>query len=166
MKRNAVNHSDLSRRGYLLGVMCAWALMAIAAGCGTTATLPPASPPPDEGALSAAGFKVIVATTTKQQEHLQSMTPGKLSAMERNNIPYYVYPDAIRSRIYVGTQKEYQAYLKLHPEGNVNMGSALTAQQVADQASYMKQDEGMRKADKRDLSDPFWFWPSFAALVW
>lgn len=164
MKRNAVIHSGLSRREYLLGMLCAWALLAIASGCATTA--PAAAPPPDENALSAAGFKVIVATTPKQQEHLQSLTPGKLSAMERNNVPYYVYPDAGRNRIYVGTQKEYQAYLKLHPDGNVNVASALTAQQAADQASYMKQDEAMRKADKRDLSDPFWFWPSFAALVW
>src|SRR3954452_23178986 len=67
-------------------------------------------PPPDEALLSKAGFKVLAARTTEQQQHLRSLTPGKISAMERNGTPYYVYPDAAKNEIYVGTPREFQAY--------------------------------------------------------
>jgi hypothetical protein len=149
-----------SHRAKLLAILSAFAVAAIAGGCATTA--PPA---PDESLLSAAGFKVLVAKTAQQQEHLQSLPPGKIRAMERNGTPYFVYPDAVNNRIYVGTQKEYQAYLRLHPENNGNPQNQLNAQQAADLASYGKQDDAMQKATKRDLSDPYFFWPSFDDLV-
>ena len=63
-------------------------LSALAVGCAS------APPPPDESALSAAGFKVVVAKAPQQQEHLRSLTPGQLTAMERNGTPFFIYPDA------------------------------------------------------------------------
>ena len=163
MTCNSMKCLPTSRRAYLLGLSSALAVAAIAAGCANT---PPSPSPADENLLSAAGFKVIVATTVQQQEHLQTLSPGKFRAMERNGTPYYVYPDAAKNRIYVGTQKEYQAYLRLHPENNENLQNEPKAQQAADRASYAKQDKGMQNATQRDLSDPYFFWPSFAELVW
>ena len=152
-----------SQRTNLLGILIAFAVAAIAGGCASTAPFPP---PPDESLLSAAGFKVVVAKTPEQQEHLRSLPPGNIRAMQRNGIHFFVYPDAARNQIYVGTQKEYQAYLRLRPGNNVNLQDELNAQRAADMASYMKQDAAMQKETQRDLADPYFFWPSFGEFVW
>jgi hypothetical protein len=136
-------------------MLCAMLMCALTIGCAGT---PP--PGPDESLLMTAGFKVVVAKTVLQKEHLQTLSPGTITAIERNGVPFFVYPDAAKSQIYVGTTKEYQAYRKLRP------GTAQTSQQPADMASYMKQDTAMRKDDKRDLNDPYYFWPEFAGLDW
>ena len=135
-------------------------LSALAVGCAS------APPPPDESALSAAGFKVVVAKAPQQQEHLRSLTPGQLTAMERNGTPFFVYPDMAKNQIYVGSQKEYQAYRRLRPDGGPSPQDKLNAQHAADMASYLKQDAAMQKANTRDLSDPYYFWPSFFELAW
>ena len=163
MKCNSMSCVWVSLQRYLLGILSALAAAAVAVGC---ASAPPSPPPVDESLLSAAGFKVIVATTVQQQEHLQTLTPGKFRAVERNSVPYYLYPDAAKNRIYVGTEKEYQAYLRLHPGNNENLQNELNAQQAADRASYAKQDKGIQNATQRDLSDPYFFWPSFGGLLW
>jgi hypothetical protein len=148
-------------RANLLGMLSACVAVAIVAACASTA-----APLPDESLLSAAGFKVVVAKTTQQQEHLQSLPPGKIRAMERNGKPFYVYPDAAKNQIYVGTQKQYQAYLRLDPQYNGNVQSQLNAQQAADLAAYGKQDVAVQKETKKDLADPYYFWPSWDELVW
>ena len=135
-------------------------LSALAVGCAS------APPPPDESALSAAGFKVVVAKAPQQQEHLRSLTPGQLTAMERNGTPFFVYPDMAKNQIYVGTQKEYQVYRRLRPDAGPSPQDKLNAQHAADMASYLKQDAAMQKANTRDLSDPYYFWPSFFELAW
>ena len=163
MKCNSMSCVWVSLQRYLLGILSALAAAAVAVGC---ASAPPSPPPVDESLLSAAGFKVIVATTVQQQEHLQTLAPGKFRAVERNSVPYYLYPDAAKNRIYVGTEKEYQAYLRLHPGNNENLQNELNAQQAADRASYAKQDKGIQNATQRDLSDPYFFWPSFGGLLW
>ena len=146
-----------SRRAHLLA-LAALAAAAITVGCATG----PAQPPPvDESLLAPAGFRLIVATTTQQKEHLETLTPGRFRAMERNGVPYYVYPVASKNGMYVGTQKEYQAYLKLHPDGNANLPVRLEAQTQKDQANYAKEDKIMQNATQRDLSDPWDFWPNF-----
>ena len=134
-------------------------LSALAVGCAS------APPPPDESALSAAGFKVVVAKTPQQQEHLRNLTPGQLTAMERNGTPFFVYPDMAKNQIYVGTQKEYQVYRRLRPDAGPSPQDKLNAQHAADMASYLKQDAAMQKANTRDLSDPYYFWPSFFELA-
>src|SRR4051812_33143529 len=135
----------------------ALALSALLFGC---AAAPPAMP--DENQLAAAGFQVVVAKTVVQQEHLRSLAPGKVSEMQRNGTHFFVYPDVARNVVYVGTQKEYAAYLGQQP-GN---GAALTKQQAVDMASYNKQDAGMRLYNTRDLNDPYYFWDSWDGLSW
>jgi hypothetical protein len=152
----------LSKRAGVPGMLGAMAAMLFAVGCASTATPPR---PPDESLLAAAGFKVLEATTPEQQQRLQSLPPGKMRAVQRNGMHFFVYPDAAANRIYVGTQKEYQAYLQLRP-GQVNLQDQLNAQQAADMAAYVKQDDAMQKANQRDLSDPYLGWPSFDYLVW
>ncbi|HEY3177524.1 MAG TPA: hypothetical protein VGL25_01435 [Casimicrobiaceae bacterium] len=147
----------------LIGMLITFAVSALVVAC---ASAPPQPPPPDESLLSAAGFKVVLAKTPQQQEHLRSLPPGEIRAMERNGTPFFVYPDAAKNQIYVGTQKEYQAYRRLRPDSGPSPQDKLNAQHAADMASYLKQDAAMQKATTRDLSDPYYFWPSFIELGW
>jgi hypothetical protein len=135
------------------------AMIVFWAGCAGTAQ----PPSPDErNQLLAAGFKVVTATTQVQQEHLQSLPNGQITAWQRTGRIFFVYPDAPRNQLYVGTQKEYEAFRRLVP----GKGSTLAEQAAADMASYSKQDEAMGKATGRDLTDPYYFWDRFDNLGW
>jgi hypothetical protein len=153
-----MNQSWTSRRARTLGLVGALAL-ALLLGC---ASAPKSPPPPDESALTAAGFKVVVAKTAQQQEHLQSLPPGQITEWQRNGAHFFVYPDAAKNQILVGTQKEYSAYRRSQP----NAGPTLAQQQATDMASYNKQDAAMQMYTNRDLADPYYFWDSFDGLGW
>jgi len=133
------------------------AVTAIFSGCASTTP-----PPPDESQLLAAGFKVVVAKTVQQKEHLQTLPPGQITEWQRTGVHFFVYPDAAKSQILVGTEKEYAAYRRLQPNG----GPTLAQQQAADMASYSKQDAAMQMYTARDLADPYYFWDSFDGLGW
>ena len=110
-----------------------------------------ASPSVDESELLASGFKVLVATTSVQKEWVQHLPRGQIRPMQRTGKKFFIYPDAARNQIYIGGPKEYEAYRQLHPE------TQLAAREAAKQgnAYRLKQDEVMKKATARDLSDPF-----------
>ena len=160
MQPDPMNRSWTSRRARVPGLLGAFVLT-LMLGC---ASAPQSPLPPDEGALTAAGFKVVVAKTPVQQAHVRDLPPGKLTEMQRNGAHYFVYPDAARQQIYVGTPKEYEAYLRLRPGENAS--AALAKQQASDLASYNKQDDAMRMYTTRDLADPYYFWDSFDGLGW
>jgi hypothetical protein len=125
---------------------------------GVAAAAPPSI---DESQLLAVGFKVLVATTKVQEEWVRGLPPGKIRPMQRTGKKFFIYPDASRNQIYVGGPKEYEAYLQLHPESRAD------PQKAAKEASAYrgKQDDAMRKASARDLSDPF-LGASWADLGW
>src|ERR1700752_4530247 len=83
------------------------ALALLLAACATTSV----APPPDERLLTEAGFKTVPASTAQQQQHLQSLPPATLTEWQQTGKHYYVYPDVAANKLYVGTPKEYQAYL-------------------------------------------------------
>lgn len=145
-----------SGRSKLLQVLRALAVSMVVAGVAAAAT-----PRIDESQLLTVGFKVLVATTTVQQDWVKSLAPGQIRAMQRNGKKYFIYPDAPRNQIYVGGPNEYEAYQQLHPE------SRKDPQEAAKKASAyrLEQDEAMRKATARDLSDPF-LGASWADLGW
>jgi hypothetical protein len=120
-----------------------------------------ATPRIDESQLLTLGFKVLVATTPVQKEWVKTLAPGQIRPMQRNGRKFFIYPDASRNQIYVGGPEEYAAYEKLHPE------SRQSVQEAADKASAyrLKQDDAMKKATARDLSDPF-LGASWADLGW
>ena len=157
-----MKHVSSVLAGQYLARVLAWvAAAAVIAGCAT-----PAPPPPDVSSLAAAGFKILAATTTQQREHLQTLTPGQITAWQRNGREFFIYPDVAASRLYVGTPKEYQAYQKLQPGSAPNVPAQLAAQRSADLASYTKQDVAIQRDNTRDLNDPYYFWPDFFALDW
>ncbi len=106
--------------------MSAFALFVLAAGCAQTERT--------ESLLSAAGFRVVAATTPQQQRHLKTLTPYKVTAVQRNGRPYYVYPDPSQNVIYVGSQFQYYRYRDLRLERNLAQEDVQTSELNAEQA--------------------------------
>ncbi len=63
-----------------------------------------------ESLLSQSGFKVITVTTPKQQQAVSGLAQGRVSAVKYNGKMYYVFPTATKDKIYVGRQKQFNAY--------------------------------------------------------
>ena len=152
-----MNELQSTRPGKILQMLGAIVLTTLALNHGGAA-----QPLPNESQLVTAGFKVVLATTKEQQEHLQTLPPGKLTAWQRNGKHFWVYPDVAKNQLYVGTQKEYEEYRRLVPGG----GPTLSQQQAADLASYNRQDAAMKMYNNRDLADPYYFWNNFDGLGW
>jgi hypothetical protein len=63
-----------------------------------------------ESMLVASGFKVIRPKTPAQQQKLQNLPPGKVTMIQKGKKTYYIFPDPVQNKAYVGGPKEYQAY--------------------------------------------------------
>ena len=93
----------------LTGIASIGAVLALLVACQTTGTgQAPASQ--KESLLSQSGFKVITVTTPKQQQAVSGLAQSRCSAVKYNGKLYYVYPTGTKDRIYVGRQKQYNAY--------------------------------------------------------
>ena len=60
--------------------------------------------------LAQAGFKFITVTTPKQQQAVSQLAQGRVSAVKYNGKLYYVFPTTKKDQIFVGRQKQYNAY--------------------------------------------------------
>src|SRR2546423_4471033 len=96
------------------------AVVALSLACQTTGNGHAAQ---KESLLSQSGFKVITVATPKQQQAVSGLAQGRCSAVKYNGKLYYVYPTGTKDRIYVGRQKQFNAYKR-----------ALAAQQASQQA--------------------------------
>jgi len=81
-----------------------------------------------ERLLAQSGFKVITVTTPKQQQAINGLAQYRVSAVKYNGKLYYVFPTGTKDRIYVGRQKQYNAYKQ-----------ALAAQQASQPGSQQAQ---------------------------
>ena len=54
--------------------------------------------------------KVITVTTPKQQQAINGLAQYRVSPVKYNGKLYYVFPTAKKDKIYVGRQKQYNAY--------------------------------------------------------
>lgn len=133
------------------------AILLLLASCMST-NAPPAASPQVEALLVQAGFKTVVASTDKALEQLPTLPPGQVTAVTQTGKNWFVYPDLPKNRVYVGTQKEYTAYLKLREKNNLP--------DVDPEASYYKQDAAMTAKSARYAGVPFDGWPDFAVLSW
>ena len=88
------------------------ALLLLANGCASTKH--------QESMLTFAGFKIVMAKTPKQEQKLQTLTPGKFTRIVRNGKTWYVYPEAEQNRIYLGTKNEYQQYVQNIADGTIS----------------------------------------------
>jgi hypothetical protein len=112
----------------LANIVSAMAALALIAACQTTGTGAVAQ---KESLLSQSGFKVITVTTPKQQQAVSGLAQGRCSAVTYNGKLYYVFPTGTKDRIYVGRQKQYNAYKQ-----------ALAAQPASQPASMAQQGQG------------------------
>jgi hypothetical protein len=62
--------------------------------------------------LAQSGFKVITVTTAKQQQAINGLAQYRVSAVKYQGKLYYVFPTAKKDKIYVGRQKQFNAYKK------------------------------------------------------
>ena len=60
--------------------------------------------------LAQSGFKVITVTTPAQQQAINGLAQYRVSAVKYNGKLYYVFPTAKKDKIYVGKQKQFNAY--------------------------------------------------------
>src|SRR4029077_15687308 len=84
-----------------------------------------------EALLAQSGFRVITVTTPKQQQAVSGLTQGRVSAVKYTGKLYYVFPTGTKDKIYVGKQKQFNAYKQ-----------ALAAQKVSQPASQQAQEGG------------------------
>ncbi len=99
-------------------------VLALIAGCQTVSTnQTELTASRKEFLLAQSGFKVITVTTSKQQQAINRLAQYSVSAVKYNGKLYYVFPTATKNKIYVGKQKQFDAYKR-----------ALTAQQATQQA--------------------------------
>jgi hypothetical protein len=89
-----------------------------------------------EALLTQSGFKVITVTTPQQQQAVNGLTQGRVSAVKYNGKVYYVFPTGTKDKIYVGKQKQFNAYKQAlaaqhasHPMTMAQQGEAQMAGQ-------------------------------------
>ena len=111
----------------LTGIASIGAVLALLAACQTTGT-GQAAASQKESLLSQSGFKVITVTTPKQQQAINGLAQYRVSAVQYNGKLYYVFPTATKDKIYVGRQKQFNAYKQ-----------ALAAQHASHPASQQAQ---------------------------
>jgi hypothetical protein len=87
------------------------AVLALIAACQTVATNnAEIAASQKENLLAQSGFKVITVTTPKQQQAISGLAQYRVSAVKYNGKLYYVFPTATKDKIYVGRQKQFNAY--------------------------------------------------------
>ena len=113
----------------LTGNVSTVAILALIAACQTVATNnAEIVASQKENLLAQSGFKVITVTTPKQQQAINGLAQYRVSAVKYNGKLYYVFPTATKDKIYVGRQKQFNAYKQ-----------ALAAQQTSQPASQPSQ---------------------------
>jgi curli biogenesis system outer membrane secretion channel CsgG len=109
----------------LTTIAIAMAALALMSACQTVATNDAElAASKKEFLLAKSGFKVITVTTQKQRQAINGLAQYRVSAVKYNGKLYYVFPTATKDKIYVGRQKQFNAYK-----------SALAGQQMGQPAS-------------------------------
>jgi hypothetical protein len=95
----------------LTSIASAMAIVALITACQTVATNnAETAASKKRNLLAQAGFKFIAVTTPKQQQAVSQLAQGRCSAVKHNGKLYYVFPTTKKDQIFVGRQKQYNAY--------------------------------------------------------
>jgi hypothetical protein len=95
----------------LTSIITSGAVLVLMAACQTT-TGSSQAVAQREALLAQSGFKVITVTTPKQQQAINGLAQNTVSAVKYNGKLYYVYPTTTKDKIYVGKQKQVNAFKK------------------------------------------------------
>jgi hypothetical protein len=93
----------------LTNVVGAIAGLALITACQSTGTSQ-SGMAQQEALLAQSGFKTITVTTPTQQQAVSKLAQGTVSPVKYKGKLYYVYPTATKDKIYVGRQKQVDAY--------------------------------------------------------
>jgi hypothetical protein len=96
--------------------------------CSTTQT----STQNKESMLIASGFKVITPKTTAHQQKLQNLPPGKVTRINKKGKTYYIFPDPVQNKAYVGGPQQYLEYQQLRTENKLAQEDLETAAMYQD----------------------------------
>jgi hypothetical protein len=125
----AVKEECMKRLSRLTSIAGIGGILILMAACQTIATNnAELAASRKEFLLAQSGFKVITVTTSKQQQAINGLAQYRVSAVKYNGKLYYVFPTATKDKIYVGRQKQFNAYK-----------SALAAQQGSQPAGQPAQ---------------------------
>src|SRR6266699_3059793 len=95
----------------LTSIVSTVAVLALITACQTVATNnAEIGASKKQNLLAQAGFKFITVTTPKQQQAVSQLAVGRCSAVKYNGKLYYVFPTTKKDQIFVGRQKQYNAY--------------------------------------------------------
>jgi hypothetical protein len=115
--RLAANHKQNAQSDHmkllstLRNVVGATATLILMAACQTVGTNDAElAASKKEFLLAQSGFKVIAVTTPKQQQAINGLAQYRVSAVKYQGKLYYVFPTAKKDKIYVGKQKQFNAY--------------------------------------------------------
>jgi hypothetical protein len=101
---------------------------AVLVGCASTQT----NMQNRESMLVASGFKAITPKTAAQQQKLQNLPPGKVTMIQKKGKTYYIFPDPVQNKAYVGGPKQYEEYQQLQAENKLAKESLETAEMYQD----------------------------------
>jgi hypothetical protein len=87
-----------------------------------------------ESMLVASGFKVITPKTAAQQQKLQNLPPGKVTMIQKGKKTYYIFPDPVQNKAYVGGPKQYEEYQQLRAENKLAKEDLESAEMYQDTA--------------------------------
>jgi hypothetical protein len=118
-------------------VAIAIGLLALATGCATTANNAAINTSQKEMMLSQAGFVPKTVTTPKQQQQVEKLTVGVVSAVKYKGKLLYVYPTSKKDQIFVGKQAHYDAYKKALAAKAQTSAAQTSAQAPADNGAYL-----------------------------
>src|SRR5215475_11512959 len=129
----------------LTNLVLATAALVLMAACQTVATNnAELAASRKEFLLAQSGFKVVTVTTSKQQQAINGLAQYRVSAVKYNGKLYYVFPTATKDKIYVGKQKQFDAYKKAlaaqqasQPAGQARSHPAQPGQQLMNPAPTM-----------------------------
>jgi hypothetical protein len=103
MKKNA------QMKTLSLNFVVATLLIGFITACQSTAVGPSVTSQKEQLLLQS-GFRQKAVTTPEQQQRVSALPPGKVSEVGYDGKMYYVYPTAMKDRIFVGNQTQYNAY--------------------------------------------------------
>jgi long-subunit acyl-CoA synthetase (AMP-forming) len=106
--KNSTNSLKRHMKNLLPNIVSAFAVLGLMAACQTTGSNQTMAQ--QETLLAQSGFKMITVTTPKQQQAVNGLPQGTVSAVKYQGKLYYVYPTATKDKIYVGKQKQLSAY--------------------------------------------------------
>lgn len=84
--------------------------LALITACQTTGTTQ--SSAQQEALLAQSGFRTFTVTTPQQQAAVSKLAVGQVSPVTYKGKRYYVYPTSTKDKIYVGKEKQANAYNK------------------------------------------------------